>query len=87
MRSGNSSSCLGRTSIVLFLQQLSVDNKVSSGLLEVLSGALRDDESWWIWQTLWLIRLPGDSWSSFKVIETVVFSEGETDFSALYISS
>ena len=76
MRSGNSSSCLGRTSIVLFLQQLSVDNKVSFGLLEVLSGTLGDDESWWIWQTLWLVGLLGDSWLSSKVFGTFVSSEG-----------
>ena len=61
--------------IVLSLQQLSVDNKVLSELL----GALRDDES------LWLIRLLGDSWSDFKAIETFVSNEGETNFSAFCI--
>ena len=70
MRSRISFSCLLRTLIVLFLQQLSLHAIPTSGPLEELEEALEGSEdNWYIWWISWSLELLEDSlseWSSSK---------------------
>ena len=64
MRFKRSSSCLERTLIVLFLQQLSLQARVSSGPLEELEETLEDSEDdLYNWCFSSSLELLGDSLS------------------------
>ena len=73
MRSKRSSSCLERTLIVLFLQQLSLHGIGSSGPLEVLEVTLEGSEdNLYIWWISWSLESLGDSlseWSSSRSLK------------------
>ena len=73
MRSRINSSCLLRTLIVLFLQQLSLHAMPMFGPLEELEDALEGSEDdWYIWWISWSLELLEDSlseWSSSKSLK------------------
>ena len=73
MRSRISSSCLLRTLIDLFLQQLSLHVIPTFGPLEELEQVLEGSEDdWYNWWISWLLELLEDSlfeWSSSKSLK------------------
>ena len=73
MRSKKSSSCLERTLIVLCLQQLSLQARVSSGPLEELEETLEvSEDDLYNWYFSSSLELSGDSlseWSSSKSLK------------------